>query len=248
MTDIVQELRGWMARTDKILDEIAEFHANRFYAASELRANLEHLKTDNSDKPLAEVYEIAGTLISGESVHQHGALIQDVLRSVFAPDFLLVAATLRLTWKGGKMGFMFLPDPAKADMEDYSDEADSLLDALTDSWMADISYLLTNGEEGRDLDFYNSLPRHMTVYRGGHGTTSERLAAGVCWTRSRNLAEWFARRGSDEPVVISARTPKHGIATVFASEFEVVCRPYRFRTLKCRRKNVARKPKMCWDD
>ena len=133
-------------------------------------------------------------------------------------------------------------------MDDYSEEADSLLDALTDSWMSDASYLLTNGGEGRDLDFYNSLPRHMTVYRGGHGIPPERLAAGVCWTRSRDLAEWFAHRGSGEPVVISARIPKHSIATVFASEFEVVCRPYRFRTLKCKRWSESRKPKMCWHD
>jgi hypothetical protein len=67
----------------------------------------------------------------------------------------------------------------------------------------------------------------MTVYRGGHGITPERLAAGVCWTRSRAVAEWFACRGfGAEPVVISARIPKHAVATVFATEFEVVCRPY----------------------
>ncbi len=97
------------------------------------------------------------------------------------------------------------------------------------------------------------LPKHMTVYRGGHRITPERLAAGVCWTKSRAVAEWFACRFGAEPVVISARIPKHAVATVFATEFEVVCRPYqgapwyRFRTLKCRRKSESRKPAMQWE-
>ena len=98
------------------------------------------------------------------------------------------------------------------------------------------------------------LPKHMTVYRDGHRITPERLAAGVCWTRSRAVAEWFSCRGfGAEPVVISARIPKHAVATVFATEFEVVCRPYqgapwyRFRTLKCRRKSESRKPAMQWE-
>ena len=250
MTGTTQSLDDFRADNDRILDEIAKVHASRFNAASDLRANLEHIKTDHSDKTLAEIYEIADTLVSGESHHQHGALILDIMKYFFGPNPLLVAATLRRTWKGGKMGFVFLSDPATADMGDYSEEAEMLLDGLTDSWMVeDASPLLTNEDGERDLDFYNSLPERMTVYRGGHGITPERLAAGVCWTTSRNVAEWFAHRGLDtEPVVISARIPKHGIATVFASEFEVVCLPYRFRALKCRRKSTARRPKICWDD
>lgn len=244
---MIADFQKWIDSQPQILDAIAQHHANQWHSASQLRASLDRLKERWDDRPSAEVYEAAQGLLSGDSIHNQGGMILDVIQTVFCPDSMLVAATMRLAWQGGKVGFNFLPDPRDADPEDYDMAADLVLEALTGNGEVDAAALLTDGEYAWDRAFYRALPERFTVYRGGHGLPPERLAAGLCWTTRRDAAEWFGLRGPGrQPVVVSGRISKARIATVFSNEHEIVCRPWPWRALKCRRKSLGKRPEMTW--
>lgn len=244
---MIADFQKWIDSQSEILDAIAQHHANQWHSAAKLLVGLDRLKERWDDRPVAEVYEAAQGLLSGDSIHNQGGMILDVMQSVFCPDPMLVAAAMRLAWQGGKVGFNFLPDPADADPEDYDMAADFVLEALTGEWAFAAPALLADGQDDDDLAFYRSLPERFTVYRGGHGLPPERLALGLCWTARRSVAEWFALRGpGKEPVVVSGRISKDRIATVFSNEHEIVCRPWPWRALKCRRKSLGKRPEMAW--
>lgn len=170
-----------------------------------------------------------------------------ILANVWAADPLLLAATIRYNWHGGKAGFQFLPDPAKTDFDAYVEEAWSLLELFDQALDGDPRRILT----GDDRAFFDSLPDWFTVYRGCAGVSIEHAAAGVCWTTQRDVAEWFAARSASfvnaEPILITARIRKANVRFAKASEFEVVTMPGRCRALRCRRrKRPGWRPKMEW--
>ena len=154
-----------------------------------------------------------------------------------------LASVLRLTWQSSKIGFNLLPNPAALTLEEYGFEADCLMCDITDGEYLCLERLLTNTEE-RDLDFWNSLPRKFTVYRGSYGVSAEKCAAGVCWTTKREIAEWFALRAFREgdPVLVRARIHKTQVSTVFANEYEIAVQPNRFKQLKIRQRDCGRFP------
>jgi hypothetical protein len=214
-------------------------------SVSEIREHLEYFLVDNSGKTPEELEKIALKLKPG-GAHTDGYLISLVMQHMFLPDPQLVAAVLYRTWKGGKVGFQFLSNPRETETSDYEEEVQQLLSRFWD-YEIDPRTILTNTYE-RDRDFYNSLPERITIYRGGCGIEPERLARGVCWTTSRAVAEWFANRlcaDDKEPVLISARVHKRLVTLAFDSEYEIVAQPYRWRALKCPRKEVKR-PRMSW--
>ena len=98
---------------------------------------------------------------------------------------------------------------------------------------------------GEDLAFFDSLPDRFTIYRGARGITPEKIAAGVCWTTKREVAEWFALRG-DEPVVMTARCRKAYVRLAKASEFEIVTVPERARVIACRPRQRGWRPETNW--
>lgn len=67
-----------------------------------------------------------------------------------------------------------------------------------------------------------------------NGISAELGAMGICWTTDRRIAEWFAQGGSGEALLLSARVWKADVALTNAVEREVVVRPRKARTLKCR--------------
>ena len=154
-----------------------------------------------------------------------------------------MAEELRCTWQSGRVGFNLLPDPADVSLDEYNDEVGRLLSDLEDGGDLDPEQLLTN-TPCRDLDFWNSLPRKFTVYRGSYGVSAEKCAAGVCWTTKREIAEWFALRALREgdPVLVSARIHKTQVSTVFANEYEIAVQPHRFKQLKIRRRDCGHFP------
>lgn len=204
---------------------------------------------DNNDKSAEELEELASKLSPG-GVHNGGLLVRLVRANLWLADPLVVAATIWSNWHGGKVGFQFLPDPAETELCDYTNEVLSLMDLFDYALNGDPCRLLT----GPDRAFYQSLPDRLTIYRGCAGISAEKAGAGVCWTRNRDVAEWFANRsagicgGGADPILMTARIGKHEIILAKASEFEIVTLPWRPRTLKCRRRPPTWRPEMEWRD
>lgn len=144
-----------------------------------------------------------------------------------------LAAALREIWQCGKVGFTLLPDATRTPLEIHEQMATDLLQDLTLGGDLDPESLLRNTEDERDLDFYRALPDWFDIYRGSWGASVEQCAAGVCWTTSREIAAWYARRfSSRERVLLRARIHKSDVATVFASEHEIAVRPDDFERLE----------------
>ncbi|RWJ96992.1 hypothetical protein [Mesorhizobium sp.] len=243
------------AMLEEILDQVRDRHresakAERAFLVRHGASNLPPLDTsiidrdsekcrpylslflaDHSSKSAEELEELASHLSPG-SAHTGGLLAHAIFQwARWEVDPLLLAATLRYCWHGGKMGFQFLPDPAKTDPDEYDEQAQELVQFLFEATDGNPARILT----GEDLVFYNSLPSRLTVYRGCSGISSEQAGLGVCWTTDRGVAEWFAHRGVGEPLLITGRVQKARIVLAKASEKEVVCTPSRTRALKCRK-------------
>jgi len=240
-------ITDWIANQPAILDWIVERVMEEFHEEfwkidpTALRSDLDLFSTGNDDKSPAELAEIADRLSVG-GAHTSGFLTRYAMKNILFADPTLVAALLYRNWKGGKVGFQFLPNPATTPFEEYSNAVSEL-----ESWFDETepTKLLLNTYS--DLDFYNSLPDSFTVYRGGSHCSPEALAAGICWTTSRPVAEWFANRASrDEPILLSARIRKWWVRLAFSSEFEVVVTPLRWRQLKCPSRQAEWRPPMEW--
>ncbi|RWO55383.1 hypothetical protein [Mesorhizobium sp.] len=204
--------------------------------ARRARRYLSYLTQDNSDLDADQLAEIADALSPG-GVDNGADLYWNLLDAGVDIDPLIRAALIYRNWHGGKVGFQFLPDPARTDPEDYEFEADNLVQSLFEATDGKVGGILT----GKDRDFYESLPARFTIYRGCSGISPELAGLGVCWTTDRRIAEWFAHRGSREPVLVTGSIRKVEIVLANASEKEVVCIPRHSRSLKCR------KPvKMAW--
>ncbi|RWM02183.1 hypothetical protein [Mesorhizobium sp.] len=197
----------------------------------ECRRWLPALLVDQSNNSAEKLEELASHLAPG-GAHTDGWLAHAIFQwARWEVDQLLLAATIRYCWHGGKSGFQFLPDPAKADPDEYEEQAQELVQFLFEATDGNLARILT----GEDLVFYNSLPSRLTVYRGCSAISPEQAGLGVCWTTDRAIAEWFAHRGAGEPVLVTGRVRKAGIVLAKASEKEVVCTPSRTRALKCRK-------------
>jgi len=219
----------------------------------ELRKSLLAFLDDNSGKSPEALAKIANGLYDGGSLHNRGYIVQCVRAGLSLPCPWLTTAAIYNTWKGGKAGFQFLPDPAQTDALEYDEEVSELLSVFYD-WANEI-WTPHNVLIGNDRKFFDALPDRFAVYRGGAGLPHERLAAGVCWSTSRDVAEWFAMRSASfcggEPVVVSAQIPKSAVCLAFNSECEVVVSSLRWRAVKCRmRKGRGQsrpwRPKMEW--
>ena len=198
--------------------------------AKEVEPYLRYFIQDNSKKSPEGLAEVAACLSPG-GVHNSGLLASIIRANCWYADRVLLAAILYYNWFGGKVGFQFLPDPAKTELEEYEWEVDGL---ILDLDLRDPRRILV----GEDRDFYDSLPDTFTVYRGCAGVSLEHARAGICWSTKRDIAEWFADRSADRnarPVLISARVRKANVRLTNAAECEVVAIPTaRFRALKCR--------------
>ena len=197
--------------------------------------------------------EIAWQLGAPGSVHTAGWLVAFVLD--FLPmdwlDDKMLAAAVRAHWQGGKIGFAFLPDPdgVNTDEDEYADKVEQLKALLRgklglDHWGP--RDLIASHEFEQDLDFYDSLPDRLLVYRGVPGVDPGLVALGLCWTTEREIAEWFATRGPEPHTLLRANIRKVDIATVFDSECEVVVNPFKWRAIKCRRRLKGWPPEMKW--
>ncbi len=206
---------------------------------------------DHSQKSPDELEQLFDELIfepemrRETSRHQLGAVVKNIIGRMNSVCQTLVAAMLYHTWSGGRVGFAHLPNPRLCDYDEYVAEGDDLSIILRRGTNGDPLRVLTNA----DREFFLSLPESFTIYRGGAGIDKDMLGAGMCWTTNRNTAEWFAVRSSSEgcpPVLVSARIRKSEVLLSRASEFEIVCAPLRYRTLKCRHqrcKNRSWRPK-----
>ena len=197
--------------------------------AASARPHLGAFARRNGHLSAEQLEELAAALSPG-GAHTSAMLARIIHRNVMFVDPLLLAAAFRYNWHGGKVGFQFLPDPATTGPDDYDSEAWELLNVFDEGTGGDPRRILT----GDDLAFFDSLPDSFTIYRGTHGLTAERAAAGVCWTTRREVAEWFARRGTRDRVVIMARCRKADVRMAKAAECEVVTIPSRVRQIKCR--------------
>jgi len=197
---------------------------------------LNYLLDNNYGKSPEELEDIASWLSPG-GVHNGGAFLNIIMNNGVRICPRLKAAILYGNWDGGKTGFQFLPDPANTEVEEYALCADDLIEALGSGTGGDPRAVLT----GVDREFYESLPDRLTIYRGCAGVSFEHAQAGVCWTTSRPVAEWFAwratRRGT-APILLTARVRKKAILLALASEFEVVVRVSLARRLICRNRQV----------
>jgi hypothetical protein len=219
--------------SDDVLKQVeAEWHEGTERMAKMTRPFLKYFFRDNSGMSAEELQELALKLSPGGT--HTGGWLADLIRNTECwtdPDPLLLAATMRLNWHGGKTGFQFLPDPAKTEHKHYQWQAADLIELLKTGTGGDPRRILT----AEDRDFYNSLPERFTVYRGCAGVSADMAAAGVCWTTKRDVAEWFAwRAGSKGRLVMTTRVKKQDIAFAKASEFEIVVQPMKARQIKCR--------------
>jgi hypothetical protein len=207
----------------------------------QLRAACGAFLDNQSGKSAADLEALAERLHAPGSMHNAGRLVDMVRSRVPLADPLLVAATMYSTWKGGRVGFQFLPNPQETEPEAYDFAVADLVSSLGDAY-DDPRAVLT----GVDREFFDSLTDRFTVYRGGYGMPAKQLARGVCWTTSRPIAEWFANRspGNFEPVLVSGRISKKGVALAFNSECEIVCMPRPWRALKC--PPPSNRPPMAW--
>ncbi|MBP1180910.1 hypothetical protein [Methylobacterium sp. PvR107] len=212
------------------------------YSAAQFIDPLNFLVQDNSDKSADELQRIASTLTPG-SLHNNDFLYRIAMSVIDSPCSKLRAAIIARTWGGGKFGFQHMPDPKTTNEDDYEFEGDMLLYNLGKVRPEDVLV-------GKDRAFYDALPERFTVYRGGYGVPPNMIGLGVCWTTSRDVAEWFARRGvgrDDAPIILSARVRKSDVLLAFATEHEVALRPARWRQLRCRRQtNRNCRPQFDW--
>lgn len=197
---------------------------------------------NNSDKSPEELQDMAAELTPG-SMHNNTRLFYKAMNAIFAPCPILRAAVIGRTWGGGKVGFQHLPDPRAADPDDYQYMADEIAQWLSD---VDPTAILV----GEDRAFYDALPERFTVYRGCAGIDGETAARGLCWTTKRDIAEWFANKSAAvdcEPILLSARVSRQAVLLAFAGEHEVVAQVYRWRQLKCRRRDIVKhRPEFAW--
>ncbi len=200
----------------------------------EAKTHLPCFLQDNSDKSAEELERLAEKLSPG-GAHTGGELVNEVRAKMPGADPLLIAATIRVNWHGGKVGFQFLPDPLSVSDDEYMEAGYELAALFDDALDGNPLRILT----GEDLAFYNSLPEQFTIYRGCAGISPELAGSGVCWTTRRDIAEWFARRAvmfnrDAAPVVMTNRTKKRAIWMAKALEYEIVALPGRSRQIKCR--------------
>jgi hypothetical protein len=194
---------------------------------------------DNSGKTPEELQDMASALAPG-SVHNNCDVFYAAMNAIFSPCPYLRAAFLAWTWGGGKIGFQHLPDPRRTDLDDYQFLAEQLMEWLSEVRPTDV---LT----GEDRAFYDALPDRFRVYRGGSSVEPEMVAAVLCWTLKRDIADWFARRGQADPVVVSAWVRKEWVRLAFAQEHEVVVQPWRWRQVAYRhRVNEKWRPAFGW--
>lgn len=194
---------------------------------------MQPLLEDHSKTSADDLARLAEALVPG-TTDDWGMLIRLVRGHLAGASPELLAAALLLAWQCGKGGHTFLPEPSSVPRDMYDCATDELL-SWFDCTQGNPRRLLTN-VDARDLDFFDSLPDYVTVYRGCFGITPKLAAAGVCWTTSRETAQWFAQRGRNvgAPVVVSARIRKHSIFAAFAAEHEVVCRPAAYNPIAIR--------------
>ncbi len=233
------------AKLDRIVDDLVNPNAVERPDIPAIKKSMRLFLRDNSDKSPAELKEIAESLSLPGSWHRAGGLVVAVLDGIIWPDPHLMTACIYHYWKGGKIGFQFLPDVRATNAETYETMAAELIALFWDSDI-DPRRLLTNSDEEPDLDFYESLPERFTIYRGGNGISSDLLGMGLCWTTRRPIAEWFANRGDGEPVLLSATVRKQNVALAMASEHEIVSRCRRWRQLRCHRRKPHTRPAMTW--
>jgi hypothetical protein len=189
------------------------------------------LQTDQTQKSADTIEACAHEMLPSCSFHVQPAYVVELLacQSLDEADANLTAALVRAVWSGGKVGFPMLPDPRQQSIAGYRvlrDELLGWLGAPTPSNEQGIRALLT----GEDLEFFDSLPTNVTVYRGVAGLSGACAAEGPCWTLDADLAGWFADRAAgfcrDTPRVVAAhvRVPTD-VWTVFAHEQEIVTVP-----------------------
>lgn len=81
-----------------------------------------------------------------------------------------------------------------------------------------------------EMDFLEKTPDTITVYRGLQKKASVKA---LSWTLSRETAEWFAKRFSNDGKVYSATVRKADVLAYFAcSESEVIVDPSRLENIK----------------
>lgn len=83
-----------------------------------------------------------------------------------------------------------------------------------------------------ELQFLNSLPESVTIYRGVG--KFPRVQLGMSWTLLQQKAEWFANRFNDNPYLLTGTIEKSNILAYFAgrNEAEVVVRPKTVENIK----------------
>jgi uncharacterized protein len=78
-------------------------------------------------------------------------------------------------------------------------------------------------QDPEDIDFWDSLPDPLTIYRGGEAPLGQ-LARGISWSISEGQAQVFADRQKGG-IVVTGSISKEQIFAVFGSEQEVVVEP-----------------------
>jgi hypothetical protein len=236
-----EEMRAWLAEGDKGSLALIEKQAE------EIAQHIHCLWRDNSDKSAAELEDMAANLSHGSIHNTSGLIARLVLRDYLAyADYRTLAALIWWNWHGGKVGFQFLPDPVTTWIDDYREEAWGLLELFDSATEGDPSRILT----GDDLEFYQSLPDRLTIWRGCAGVSAEVAGEGLCWTTRRDIAVWFACRGAygeRKPILVRARVHKSEIRLAKACEFEVVTVPRRCHAVRHSKWDVMDRPAdMTW--
>ncbi|HEX3651283.1 MAG TPA: hypothetical protein VHU18_00495 [Rhizomicrobium sp.] len=221
-------------------------------AAEELALHLPLLWQDHWDKTATELEELADRLSPvATGLDDAGLLARLILWEPLwlGVNVLLLAALVWRNWPFGKLGYQFMPNPLKLSLEEYRDEAWTLLNMLEEATGGDPMRLLT----GDDLEFYKSLPKTLTVWRGSNGISPEQAGAGVCWTTRREIAVGFAHRSKhrdcpNSPVLMRARIRKSEIVLAKAYEYEVVVAPHDARVVPLLKREMVmvRPENMAW--
>lgn len=205
--------------------------------AKEVRPHLSAFLRNNRNLSAEELEDAAKKVSPPVGNGNEAMLARLMMNNVLCCDPLLLAATFRWNWhRDNYMGCPTLPDPREVDFDQYWDQTSSIIHLFDDATDMDPTRILT----GRDLAFFERLPNRFTVYRGCAGISTEAAAAGICWTRRRDIAERFAlnaaESGGGEPVLLSGKIWKYQARIAKALEHEIVTRPFPTRVLKIRRK------------
>lgn len=123
---------------------------------------------------------------------------------------------LRMTWQRGKSGSLLTGGHIR-----YLDLLDMFRRAVPE-------YLM----EPSELATFNDLPDTFTAYRGVNGISVGKARHGMSWTLDASYAAWFANRGNDEPLCISATVRKSDVLAYFEDEMEIVIPSGRNRNVK----------------